>query len=721
MTSLKEGSRICTVLIAGIAVARLMLAIVPDRFFDVDPISVPFFFAGIGPSLSVLLDGLLVLASAVGLELERRRRGLDPWLLLLVMLPLVPIAWHGMRNVPDFWRGMDWFAAIMSAAALAHLARCVRCRELALALLIGGIAATAVRGGWQFFVEHPETVRHFEEHREEVLGMQGWSVDSTAAQVYERRLRQPEATGWIGFSNVTSGLYGAGAMALLGLLIFSSHGREHRGTQLGLLGFAAVLIGLVILNGSKGAIAATGLGLLMLVGLRWRGGIGDWFGRNAGRVVIGLALLAIIAVVARGMLPVGFAGEKSLLFRWHYLQGAAGMVLEEPLLGVGPDGFQDAFERTRPADNPESPASAHSAWIDWLASLGAWGAAWIGVMGLLFLRREEGTKEEEVESPGSVRAGLLAGLASYSIIVAMQLVVEWPVLDEMGAVMRLVGGLVAVCVLLLVLDAFSRGFPRAGWYVAISAAVVIVAQGQIEMLFWQPGSMVIAWAFLGLAGTAVARSRSTAAVGWPLGVGAIAVVMLIGGSLLLLRESAVRRVAMPLQQLGMKSSSPTMAEIEEARWNAGKALANQMPEAGGWWDGPKVKAATSQLGSLPDPKDRQHALDIADDWFAARPGAGSSSLRASLARGLHMVSEDPATLRQAIEMTGTAIEFRPLDPLLRLRLAELLLADGLKTEALQEINEAERLNANLGLDPLVQFTPAQQKRLEELRATAQSS
>ena len=86
-----------------------------------------------------------------------------------------------------------------------------------------------------------------------------------------------------------------------------------------------------------------------------------------------------------------------------------------------------------------------------------------------------------------------------------------------------------------------------------------------------------------------------------------------------------------------------------------------------------------------------------------------------------MVSEDPATLRQAIEMTGTAIEFRPLDPLLRLRLAELLLADGLKTEALQEINEAERLNANLGLDPLVQFTPAQQKRLQELRATAQSS
>ena len=85
------------------------------------------------------------------------------------------------------------------------------------------------------------------------------------------------------------------------------------------------------------------------------------------------------------------------------------------------------------------------------------------------------------------------------------------------------------------------------------------------------------------------------------------------------------------------------------------------------------------------------------------------------------MSVDPATLSQAIDMTRTAIDFRPYDPLLRVRLAELLLADGLKTEALQEIKEAERLNANLGLDPLVQFTPAQQKRLQELRATAQSS
>ena len=72
-------------------------------------------------------------------------------------------------------------------------------------------------------------------------------------------------------------------------------------------------------------------------------------------------------------------------------------------------------------------------------------------------------------------------------------------------------------------------------------------------------------------------------------------------------------------------------------------------------------------------------------------------------------------------MTRTAIEFRPYDPLLRVRLAELLLADGLKMEAMQEIEEAERLNANLVLDPLVQFTPAQQKRLEELRVAAQSS
>ena len=159
--------------IAGIAALRLLLSIVPDTVFDVDPLSTGFTYAGIGPAASVLLDALIVCVSGIALELERRRRGLDGWLLLLVALPLIPLCWHAWHDALDLWRGADWFAGATAAAALAHLARSSRCRELALAIILGAVVATALRGGWQVFVEHPATVEHFQENRAEVFAMHG--------------------------------------------------------------------------------------------------------------------------------------------------------------------------------------------------------------------------------------------------------------------------------------------------------------------------------------------------------------------------------------------------------------------------------------------------------------------------------------------------------------------------------------------------------------------
>ena len=128
--------------IAGIAALRLLLSIVPDTVYDVDPLSTGFAYAGIGPAASVLLDALIVCVSGIALEFERRRRGLDGWLLLLVALPLIPLCWHAWHDALDLWRGADWFAGATAAAALAHLARSSRCRELALAIVLGAVVAT---------------------------------------------------------------------------------------------------------------------------------------------------------------------------------------------------------------------------------------------------------------------------------------------------------------------------------------------------------------------------------------------------------------------------------------------------------------------------------------------------------------------------------------------------------------------------------------------------
>ncbi|MCH2162010.1 MAG: hypothetical protein MK085_09080 [Phycisphaerales bacterium] len=443
-------------------------------------------------------------------------------------------------------------------------------------------------------------------------------------------------------------------------------------------------------------------------------------------VVVAFAVLAIVAVLLRGALPVEFMNELSLLFRWHYLVGGAGMFFAEPLIGVGPDGFQDVYPRMRPLMSPESPASAHSAWLDWVASLGVLGLAWVGAVCMMLLRRP--VEEPNPDSPPHIVSNfgaVLAGVLVFGVAVFLQLLVEWPVLDQAGAVMRLVGGVVGIGTVMLVLDAFRRGSEATGWLVAMIAAAVLAAQGQIEMVFWLPGSVVVAWALLGLAGSAAIRERSRVSSGWSVGTVLVGLLILLGGVMVTLREAATRRSATELRTLAERMDNgtytPSPAEVEEARWRAGKALSSQMPEHLDWWDARKVKGATSQLGGLPDRADRERAFELADAWFTARPGATSSGLRSTMARSVHELASAPETLETALRATRTAVEYRPFDPMLRLYLAELLLEKGDNASAMIELDEAERLDEALHLDPLVQFTPAERARLVRARDQAQSS
>ena len=87
--------------IAAIMAGRALVAQPPDRWFDVDPASDPFPFAGIAPSTGLLLDSLtLVLAALAVLAM---RRGIDRGGAVLVALAAlggIPVVLHGF-GVPD--------------------------------------------------------------------------------------------------------------------------------------------------------------------------------------------------------------------------------------------------------------------------------------------------------------------------------------------------------------------------------------------------------------------------------------------------------------------------------------------------------------------------------------------------------------------------------------------------------------------------------------------
>jgi len=153
-----------------------------------------------------------------------------------------------------------------------------------------------------------------------------------------------------------------------------------------------------------------------------------------------LVVLAVVAIVVRGQMGEQW-GERSLLFRWHYTLGAWAVWLQQPWLGAGPAGFAEAYLAARPDRAPEEVLSAHSMWLDWLATLGVAALAW-SALALAWVwqgcRRAErvGTSAE----PASLgRRFVVVALGTVLVMTLASMLAELHMLDSVGLVARPVG------------------------------------------------------------------------------------------------------------------------------------------------------------------------------------------------------------------------------------------------------------------------------------------
>jgi len=421
--------RVALALLAAVASARALVSIAPALRFDSDPAIVPGAFAGLGPSGSLLLDALgaaaIAFLAAARLRASRadpsRSAGATTALLLLLPLPaflLVLLSPGG--SFADLWRGATWFVAALAAVSIAGSDRAGR--AIVLGALAGAAAAMLLRGASQLLVEHPAMVAEFERSRDAFLASRGWTPGSAAALAYERRLRQPEASGWFGLANVYSGAMVA-ATLLFSSLAWATRRAQSLSSARRVAPFAgaicaALAIGAtitVLINGSKGAIAVLIIGcaafaLLVFMSRESRmssmshttraspmsqtahttlqsGESSDGARRWIPRLLVLLLFLAPFVVFVRGaILGETSMAERSLLFRWHYVLGSLRTLVESPLSGVGVGGFQDAYTRMRIWMSPEEVVSAHSIALDWLAAFGIGGVAVIAIVIMLLVR-----------------------------------------------------------------------------------------------------------------------------------------------------------------------------------------------------------------------------------------------------------------------------------------------------------------------------------------------
>jgi len=590
-----------TLVILAVIALRVLTTALTQSTFDMDPVAALGPQPGITPAASLALDAVSLLGAAmVFAAMIASGRRVASFLLVLAALPIPVALFHAQRTFEDLWRGSAWCAAVIGAVALAHAVRNPGLRRAALAVLLGVVCALVVKGAGQILIEHPATIAEWDVNRAAFLAERGWDSDSAAARIFEERLRQAEASGWFGLANAFSTVMAATLITCAGLLIVGV--RRH--LPGGLVGVAALLAmgsgGLLLANGSKGALVATALGGAVLA-------LG-WIPQVRRRAVpLGLALVALawLGVLARGLLlPEGFAGEKSLLFRFHYLADALRVIANHPLLGVGPSGFQDAMVAVRPPRHPEEVSSAHQAIIDWIVAFGpmglAWGALLIG--GLIAAGRAAGRGSAgSVGDPGPASApeprrssGATAGVdwtadparsarvlaALVALVGLVALWLEAPSLDAGLLVLRLAGVFGAAGATLALyrlgewLDQTCPGdshLPQVVAWSLFAAAIAVVIHVQIEMTLWLANAVGWTLAFCALAAPvpsehsaviskiAPIATRGPAAVAQRLAPAVAVILLCCGVVALLFAAGSAQRI-----EAGMQAASAPLEAIGRA-------------------------------------------------------------------------------------------------------------------------------------------------------------
>ncbi|MHC5003526.1 MAG: O-antigen ligase family protein [Planctomycetota bacterium] len=710
--------------IAAVGALRVMVLFVPERYFDVDPALHGTPLAGLAPAGSLALDAALLACCALGLAAEHRAgRRVDPLLLGLALVPLPVVLAHGWSDAGDLWRGTTWAAAAVAAVTIAHLARDGARRAACVGLLLGALVPLIGRGAMQMTVEHADTVAAFEQTREQFFADRGWAPDSPAALIYERRLRQPQPRGWFATSNVLASLLLVGLVAGLGLTVEAARRRLPSGWS-GTAGLLALACAAALwLTGSKAGIGAALLGLGLLAVPMLRPALAALLTRRRGALVAALLAGAIAAVVARGaLLPERFAGDLSLLFRWHYMAGAGSMAGEALPWGIGPDHFQERYAIHRPARSPEEVISAHGAFVDWLAALGIAGLAWIGL--ILLGMRGRTTTDAGPEAPAAplpvATTAAMAAVAVLTVILAMA--TEQVALDPMSATIRVVGALGFAAVALVVgRVAVALPAPVAAWALG-AAAIALLVHAQVEMTLFSPGAVVWAMIAIGLAMTVPARDAAPS--GRP--VVALALVPALASAWIL----ATGVVPAARQQRTIRSAAGAVHPLDDdPAWRVRQRLTavERLERAAARWPANErpLLAAVEQLAlaagsAAPDERVAllRRATELAEEIVARHGSTAGAVALAGAATRLAGVTGDSADWAEAEQAARGVTELDPLSIASWTRLGDVLWAAGQRRAAADAYGRALQRSDDFELDPLKQLSSRRRDELQHRIDTA---
>ncbi len=547
----RAGVAACVAVAAALGVLLLRACMGTETLagWETDPLIDPAPSSGMTPGVSIMVDAISLIASGWVLLAMRVRVSLvvaGVWAVVMAALAYHAFISQG-ADVSQMRVGAAWASAITLGVVLSAsgVGTDRRLRALVCGLLSGFVTLIVCKGTLQILVEQPTMIASFKQNSAVFFQSQGWEPGSTMARAYERRVMQTEAIGWFGLSNVFASVCAAAVPVTLASAFGAWRKRRETiastdesgggwGVIAGCGAMAGASVAGVVMAGGKGGVVAMALGVGAMVAMAVLVRASGRDQRRAtlcARVAGAIGVLAVAsalgAIALRGVIGERMS-ELSIWFRAFYVEASLRIFGERPLVGVGPDGFKDAYTRLKNPLSPEEVASPHSVFFDWTACLGVAGVAMSLLMLWWLWRIGAGLVECHVsESPASARIEsvdddgddaterrTLARLvcAVGAVCVLGSLMMERVALGPPQAVM-MVGGLVLWCVLgsCVMSSAMRDGFVKIG---LAAGAIAVATHAQIEVTGSWVQSCGVLMALVGMAasGEAPAEERASSRI-----------------------------------------------------------------------------------------------------------------------------------------------------------------------------------------------------------------
>lgn len=335
------------------------------------------------PVTTLLIDGVIMLA-AVGWLIGRWRSkdrsyrwcGIEWGVLLIAVAAVVSCIFAGNKRLA-INGAVDWLSCALLGIVLAQLLRERWRVQLALCVVVASAGAQAVESFHQVFYSFGETEEMYEANREAIWAGQGVALDSPEVELFERRLRGHEASGFLSHSNV------AGAYLVMCGLAAAAIGVSRwtfaRWQALPALFVSGVILTAGALTHSKGALIAGAAAIVLWVVRSRFDSVISRHSRAMFRWGWAVVVLATLAVVGHGLWH-GSLPSRSLDFRWQYWTASAEMVADRPLTGVGRGNFGRHYLQYKTIESPEEVKNPHNFLVSAAAD---WGLG--GLLGMVLM------------------------------------------------------------------------------------------------------------------------------------------------------------------------------------------------------------------------------------------------------------------------------------------------------------------------------------------------